>query len=121
MTHHPHIHGIVPVRVLSRLVGRLLCEWLEVLHASCALQFFGRNAHLTDPAAFAARVRQKRRRGRGVYAKRPFAGPEQVLAYLARYTHRIAISNQRITAFDGQRVRSVSRINARPNRIDMVS
>jgi hypothetical protein len=125
MTHHPHIHGIVPggglvpdgsrwidcrarfflpVRVLSRLFRRLMCERLEALHASGALQFPGRNAHLAEPDAFAALVRQQRRRDWVVYAKRPFAGPEQVLAYLARYTHRIAISNSRITAFDGQRV-----------------
>ena len=125
MTHHPHIHGIVPggglspdgsrwidcrarfflpVRVLSRLFRRLMCERLEALHASGGLQFFGRNAHLAEPDAFAALVRQQRRRDWVVYAKRPFAGPEQVLAYLARYTHRIAISNQRITALEGQRV-----------------
>jgi putative transposase/transposase-like zinc-binding protein len=125
MTHHPHIHGIVPgggfsqdgsawidcrkrfflpVRVLSRLFRRLMCERLEALHAEGALQFFGRNAGLADRAAFAALLDQQRRRDWVVYAKRPFAGPEQVLSYLARYTHRIAISNQRITAFDGQRV-----------------
>jgi hypothetical protein len=125
MTHHPHIHAIVPggglspdgsrwidcaerfflpVRVLSRLFRRLMCERLEALHASGALQFFGRNAHLAEPAAFAALVRQQRRRDWVVYAKRPFAGPEQVLAYLARYTHRIAISNSRITALNGERV-----------------
>ena len=125
MTHHPHIHGIVPgggfskdgsawidcrkdfflpVRVLSRLFRRLMCERLEALHSSGGLQFFGRNAPLADPAAFAALLRQQRRRDWVVYAKRPFAGPEQVLSYLARYTHRIAISNQRITAFDGERV-----------------
>ena len=125
MTHHPHIHGIVPggglsadgsawidcrnrfflpVRVLSRLFRRLMCERLEELHAGGALQFFGRNAHLADPHAFAAMIREQRRRDWVVYAKRPFSGPEQVLSYLARYTHRIAISNQRITAFDGHRV-----------------
>ena len=125
MTHHPHIHGIVPggglspdgsrwidcrkrfflpVRVLSRLFRRLMCERLEALHAKGELRFFGRNESLADGAAFAAMISQERRRDWVVYAKQPFAGPEQVLAYLARYTHRIAISNSRITAFDGQRV-----------------
>jgi hypothetical protein len=125
MTHHPHIHGIVPggglvpdgsrwidcrkrfflpVRVLSRLFRRLMCERLEALHAEGALQFFRRNAGLADRAAFAALIEQERQHDWVVYAKRPFSGPEQVLSYLARYTHRIAISNSRITAFDGQRV-----------------
>lgn len=125
MTHHPHIHGIVPggglspdglawidcrkgfflpVRVLSRLFRRLMCERLEVLHAEGSLRFFGCNAHLAEPTAFASLIRRQRRREWVVYAKQPFAGPEQVLAYLARYTHRIAISNQRITAFDGSHV-----------------
>jgi hypothetical protein len=125
MTHHPHIHGIVPagglspdgsrwidclrnfflpVRVLSRLFRRLMCERLEALHEEEQLRFFGRTTPLADPRAFAAFLQEQRRRDWVVYAKRPFAGPEQVLAYLARYTHRIAISNSRITAFDGQRV-----------------
>ncbi len=125
MTHHPHVHGVVPggglsqdgsawidcrkrfflpVRVLSRLFRRLMCERLEALHADGQLQFFGRNAGLADRGAFAHLIAQERRRDWVVYAKRPFAGPEQVLSYLARYTHRIAISNSRITAFDGQRV-----------------
>ena len=125
MTHHPHIHGIVPggglspdgtrwidcrpkfflpVRVLSRLFRRLMCERLEALHAKGELRFFGRNEGLADATAFSALLRRERRRRWVVYAKQPFAGPEQVLAYLARYTHRIAISNSRITAFDGQRV-----------------
>ena len=125
MTHHPHIHGIVPgggfspdgsrwidcrarfflsVRVLSRLFRRLMCERLEALHADGQLQFFGRNAGLTDRPMFARLLAQERRRDWVVYAKQPFAGPDQVLAYLARYTHRIAISNSRITAFDGTSV-----------------
>ena len=125
MTHHPHIHGIVPgggfspdgsawidcaeryflpVRVLSGLFRRLMCERLAALHAGGQLQFFGRNAHLAEPAAFAQLLRRHRWRKWVVYAKEPFAGPEQVLSYLARYTHRIAISNRRITAFDGHRV-----------------
>lgn len=125
MTHHPHIHGIVPggglspdgtrwidcrkdfflpVRVLSALFRRLMCEQLAKLHAEGKLKFFGHNKHLGDPRTFARRLQRERRRDWVVYAKRPFAGPDQVLAYLARYTHRIAISNSRITAFDGQRV-----------------
>jgi len=125
MTHHPHIHGIVPggglspdgtrwidcrkgfflpVRVLSRLFRRLMCERLEALHTAGELRFFGRNERLADRAAFVSFLGRERRRDWVVYAKAPFAGPEQVLAYLARYTHRIAISNSRITAFDGQRV-----------------
>jgi hypothetical protein len=125
MTHHPHIHGVVPagglspdgerwidcrkrfflpVRVLSRLFRRLMCERLEALHAGGQLQFFGKTAPLADPGAFAAFLDEQRRRDWVVYARRPFAGPEQVLAYLARYTHRIAISNSRITGFDGERV-----------------
>jgi Putative transposase/Transposase zinc-binding domain len=125
MTHHPHIHGVVPggglvpdgsrwidcrrrfflpVRVLSRLFRRLMCERLAHLHANRKLSFHGNLQPLTDPASFAALLLDERRRDWVVYAKRPFAGPDQVLSYLARYTHRIAISNSRITAFDGQRV-----------------
>jgi hypothetical protein len=125
MTHHPHIHGVVPggglapdgqrwidcrrnfflpVRVLSRLFRRLMCEALARLHAAGKLGFHGNLAPLADAAAFAALLKRQRQRDWVVYAKRPFAGPDQVLSYLARYTHRIAISNSRITAYDGQRV-----------------
>lgn len=125
MTHHPHIHGVVPggglspdgkrwvdyrrgfflpVRVLSRLFRRLMCERLAGLHAGGTLSFHGDLASLADPEAFARLLKSQRRRDWVVYAKRPFAGPDQVLSYLARYTHRIAISNSRITAYDGQRV-----------------
>lgn len=125
MTHHPHIHSVVPsgglspdgsrwldcrkrfflpVRVLSRLFRRLMCERLIKLHAAGVLKFFGRNEDLADWNAFAVLLERERRRDWVVYAKRPFAGPEQVLAYLSRYTHRIAISNSRIVAFDGSRV-----------------
>lgn len=125
MMHHPHIHGIVPggglspdgarwvdcranfflpVRVLSSLFRRLMCEGLAKLHAEGALKFFGHNKHLADARTFAECLQRERRRDWVVYAKQPFTGPEQVLAYLARYTHRIAISNSRITAFDGSRV-----------------
>lgn len=125
MTHHPHIHGIIPggglsldgskwidcrkgfflpVRVLSRLFRRLMCEQLAELHTIGDLKFFGRHQDLTDRAAFSIFLQRERRREWVVYAKRPFAGPEQVLAYLARYTHRVAIANSRITGFDGKRV-----------------
>jgi hypothetical protein len=125
MTHHPHIHGIVPggglspdgtrwidcrprfflpVRVLSSLFRWLMCERLEALHAKGEFRLFGRNEELEEQGAFAALMRRERQRDWVVYAKAPFAGPEQVLAYLARYTHRIAISNSRITAFNGERV-----------------
>lgn len=125
MTYHPHIHGIVPgggfspdgsrwidcrpsyflpVEVLSSLFRRLMCERLEALYAAGELRFVGRNEDLAKPGAFAALIRCERQRDWVVYCKAPFSGPEQVLAYLARYTHRIAISNSRITAFNGERV-----------------
>jgi len=114
MAHHPHIHGIVPggglspdgtrrvdcranfflpVRVLSALFRRLMCGQLAKLHAAGELKFFGHNKHLVDQTAFTRLLQRERRRDWVVYAKRPFSGPDQVLAYLDRYTHRIAISN----------------------------
>ena len=125
MTHHPHIHGVVaggglspdgsrwidcrkrfflPVRVLSRVFRRLMCERLANLHADGKLSFFGDLAPLSDRQAFTTLLETQRRRDWVVYAKRPFAGPDQVLSYLARYTHRIAISNSRITSYDGTSV-----------------
>ena len=125
LTHHPHVHCIVPggglspdglrwiscrpdfflpVRVLSRLFRRLMCERLAAAHAKGALQFFGENAALHDAGAFRVFLKPLRRIEWVVYAKRPFAGPEAVLAYLARYTHRVAIANSRLVAFDGERV-----------------
>jgi hypothetical protein len=121
LTHHPHVHGIVPggglspdgqrwiacqpgfflpVRVLSRLFRRRFLEALEAAHRQGQLQFFGEYASLTDPAVFTAWLAPLRACEWVVYAKRPFAGPEAVLAYLSRYTHRVAISNQRLLAFD---------------------
>jgi len=121
LTHHPHVHGIVPggglsadndrwvrckpgfflsVRVLSRLFRRRFLEELEKLHRDGALQFFGEYTTLSDPATFADWLAPLREREWVVYAKRPFAGPEAVLAYLSRYTHRVAISNQRLIAMD---------------------
>lgn len=125
LTHHPHVHGIVPggglsangerwiacrpgfflpVRVLSRLFRRRFLEALTDAHQRGRLQFFGEYAQLADRAAFAQWLAPLRASEWFVYAKRPFAGPEAVLAYLSRYTHRVAISNQRLLAFDGQRV-----------------
>jgi hypothetical protein len=121
LTHHPHVHVIVPggglsldgsrwiackrgfflpVRVLSRLFRRLFLEGLAALNEAGRLAFFGDLAPLADKDAFAAALAPLRRSEWVVYAKRPFAGPEAVLAYLARYTHRVAISNARLIALD---------------------
>ena len=121
MTHHPHVHMIVPggglspdgtrwiacrpnfflpVRILSKLFRRLLLEKLATAHAAGQLRFFGAHADLADAKAFAAFLAPLRKTKWFVYAKRPFAGPEAVLAYLARYTHRVAISNSRLIRAD---------------------
>jgi hypothetical protein len=121
LTHHPHVHGIVPgggisrdgdrwvacrrgfflpVRVLSRLFRRRFLEELEKLHRAGQLQFFGAHGGLADAAAFDRWLVPLRTCEWVVYAKRPFAGPEAVLAYLSRYTHRVAISNRRLTSMD---------------------
>ena len=121
LTHHPHVHGIVPggglapdgktwvacrpgfflpVRVLSRLFRRRFLEALQRLHAGGKLQFFGEHAVLAEARAFKAWLRPLRKVEWVVYAKRPFAGPQAVLAYLSRYTHRVAISNGRLLALD---------------------
>ncbi len=121
LTHHPHVHVIVPggglspdgsrwiackrgfflpVRVLSRLFRRLFLEGLAALHAAGRLVFFGDLAPLDDKAAFDAALAPLRRSEWVVYAKRPFAGPKAVLAYLSRYTHRVAISNSRLIRLD---------------------
>jgi hypothetical protein len=81
-----------------------MCQRLAAAHAKGALQFFGDDAALLDPDAFSAFLKPLRRSEWVVYAKRPFAGPNQVLSYLARYTHRVAIANSRLVAFDGKRV-----------------
>jgi len=125
LTHHPHVHCIVPgggisldrsqwlacrpgfflpVRVLSRLFRRLFLEKLAAAHDNGSLQFFGDHVGLVDRDKFAALLAPLRKTEWVVYAKPPFAGPEAVLAYLSRYTHRVAISNSRLTAFDGQTV-----------------
>jgi Putative transposase/Transposase zinc-binding domain len=121
MTHHPHVHGIVPggglspdregwvacrrgfflpVRVLSRLFRRRFLEELGKAHHAGQLKFFGEFAGLDDPKAFARWLAPLRASEWVVYAKRPFAGPEAVLAYLSRYTHRVAISNRRLVSLD---------------------
>jgi len=125
LTHHPHVHCIVPggglspdgtswvacrpgfflpVRVLSRLYRRLFLEKLDALHRAGKLKFFNDLASLTDAKAFATHIAPLRRTEWIVFAKRPFAGPEQVLAYLSRYTHRIAISNRRLAGLDDSHV-----------------
>jgi Putative transposase/Transposase zinc-binding domain len=122
LTHHPHVHVIVPgggisldqtrwiscrpgfflpVRVLSRLFRRLFLENLVAAHGAGRLQFFGHHAPLAGCDAFSAYLAPLRKIEWVVYSKRPFGGPEAVLAYLSRYTHRVAIANSRLIAFDG--------------------
>jgi hypothetical protein len=121
MTHHPHVHMIVPgggialdgerwiscrpgfllpVRVLSRLFRRRFLEKLTAAHSADRLGFFGDHAGLSERRAFAQFLAPLRKKNWFVYAKPPFAGPEAVLAYLARYTHRVAIANSRLIALD---------------------
>jgi hypothetical protein len=94
----------LPVLVLSKLFRRLMLEKLTAAHAAGKLQFFGGHAHLARPDAFTAVLAPLRKTKWFVYSKRPFAGPEAVLAYLSRYTHRVAISNSRLIALDNDRV-----------------
>jgi hypothetical protein len=124
MTHHPHVHMIVPgggialdgkrwvssppafllpVRVLGKLFRRLFLTRLLALHGM-GLSFFGSMAHLADRRVFLRHLAPVRKKRWVVYAKAPFAGPEAVLAYLSRYTHRVAISNRRLIAFDASGV-----------------
>jgi hypothetical protein len=121
MTHHPHLHIIVPgggiapdgqhwiscrpsfflpVRVLSRLFRRLFLEKLIAAHEAGRLKFFGNHATLVKRDAFTTYLASARKAEWVVYAKKPFGGPEAVLAYLSRYTHRVAISNSRLIALD---------------------
>ena len=86
--------------LLSRLFRRLFLDRLAEAHRAGRLAFHGDLAPLAEPAAFAAHLAPLRRSERVVYAKRPFAGPEAVLAYLSRYTHRVAISNRRLISHD---------------------
>ena len=117
LQHHPHVHCVVPgggpspdgtrwvacrpgfflpIRVLSRLFRRLFLDELRAAFEAGQLGFFGDLADLAEPARFAHRLRDLRRAEWVVYAKPPFGGPEQVLAYLGRYTHRVAIANSRL-------------------------
>jgi len=125
LSHHPHVHMIVPgggitpdgarwvscrpgfflpVRVLSRLFRRLFLEQLLAAHEAGLLRFFGDRAHLDDASAFAAYLAPLRKSEWVVYSKRPFGGPQAMLAYLSRYTHRVAIANSRLIAFDDEGV-----------------
>jgi Putative transposase len=88
----------LPVRVLSRLFRRLFLDELRAAFTASELGFFGELAGLADPGAFARRLHELRRVEWVVYAKPPFGGPEQVLAYLGRYTHRVAIANSRLVS-----------------------
>src|SRR6266404_5203971 len=125
LQHHPHVHCIVPggglspdgerwiacrngfflpVRVLSRLFRRLFLQGLEAMHAADELQFFADLSKLKHANAWRAYLPPLRKSEWVVYAKKPFAGPQQVLAYLARYTHRVAISNSRLLDLDATHV-----------------
>ena len=126
LSHHPHVHIVVPggglsendkrwtscrdgfflpVRVLSRLFRRLFLDGLATLHETGKLRFFGELEPLRKPEAFTQYLAPFRRSEWVVYAKAPFGGPEAVLAYLSRYTHRIAISNSRLIAADADTVK----------------
>jgi len=125
MIHHPHVHGIVPggglsidgkqwihcrpgfflpVRVLSRLFRRLFLERLHQAYQAGELKFFGEHRLLANAKAFDDWIKAFWKIEWVVYAKRPFAGPEAVLAYLSRYTHRVAIANSRLLKFNHQGV-----------------
>jgi len=94
----------LPVRVLSKLFRRLMLTKLAAAHAAGKLRFFGAHAHLTAARTFAAFLAPLRKTRWFVYAKRPLAGPKAVLAYLSRYTHRVAISNRRLIALNERSV-----------------
>jgi hypothetical protein len=95
---------LLPVRVLSHLFRGLLLAKLRAAHTAGKLQFFGKHAALAERKAFAAHLAPLRRLNWHVYTKRPFGGPKAVLAYLSRYTHRVAISNRRLIALDSRGV-----------------
>jgi hypothetical protein len=125
LTHHPHVHCVVPggglapdgnwvgcrpsfflpVRILSRLYRRLFLQRLQAAFDRRELMFFGNLAGFIEPAAFARYIEPLRNVEWNVYAKRPFGGPQQVLEYLGRYTHRVAIANSRLLACENGRVR----------------
>jgi hypothetical protein len=126
LTHHPHVHCLVPggglspdgarwiacrptfflpIHVLSRLYRRLFLERLQAAFDAGRLRFFGDMTKLAERQTFAAQIKRLRQIGWVVYAKPPFGSPDQVLAYLGRYTHRVAIANSRLVAMDETRVR----------------
>jgi Putative transposase/Transposase zinc-binding domain len=126
LLHHPHLHCVVaggglspdgnhwiscrpgfflPVRVLSRLFRRLFLQLLQTAFESSKLQFFTSLEHLKDPMAFADYLAPTRQTEWVVYAKEPFAGPHQVLNYVGRYTHRVAISNHRLISIEDGKIR----------------
>ncbi len=126
LLHHPHVHCLVPgggiapdgkswipcrprfflpVRVLSRLFRGLFLHYLDKAFAAGELNFFSAQRHLHEPAAFRRHLAPARNTEWVVYAKRPFAGPAQVLDYVGRYTHRVAISNNRLVSIDDGKVR----------------
>jgi hypothetical protein len=125
LTHHPHVHCVVPggglsvdgkrwiacrprfflpVHVLSRLYRRLFLEQLQAAFDTGRLAFFGHLAGLAERSTFAAQIKALRQVNWVVYAKPPFGSPQQVLAYLGRYTHRVAIANSRLVAMDDTHV-----------------
>jgi hypothetical protein len=125
LEHHPHVHYIVPagglaldgsrwidssrrfflpVHALSRVFRGKFCAGLKQLFAQGKIQFHGSQQHLASPGTFSNFLRQLFRQDWVVYAKPPFGGAEHVLNYLARYTHRVAISNHRLVAIENDRV-----------------
>ena len=126
LTHHPHLHCVVPggglspdgarwiacrpnfflpIHVLSRLYRRRFLEQLQAAFDAGRLRFFSDMAKLAERQTFAAWIKRLRQIGWVVYAKPPFGSPDQVLAYLGRYTHRVAIANSRLVAMDETQVR----------------
>jgi hypothetical protein len=126
LSHHPHIHFLVPgggiapdgqswiacrpgfflpVRVLSRMFRGLFLHYLEKAFAAGVLNFFSEHRHLHEPAAFRRYLVPAWKADWVVYAKRPFAGPAQVLDYVGRYTHRVAIANNRLLSMNNGKVR----------------
>ena len=134
---HPHLHVVVPnagfdvesgewktgsgawlapVKVLASFFRRRFLEEIARAHGRGGLEFHGTVAHLANPGEFHAALAAARSRDWVVYAKRPFKGPKQVFSYLARYTHRIAISDRRIVTFDGENVSFRHRKSAEPGQ-----
>lgn len=142
LLHHPHLHCVVPagglsldhqrwiscrprfflsVRVLSRLFRRLFLSELKTAYEKGQLHFDGKLAPLTAPAAFSVFLASARKSKCVVYAKAPFGGPVQVLRYLGRYTHRVALSNDRILAIDNDQVTFSFKDYADGNRIKTIT